>query len=58
MSTTKQDPALCTKAPVVGVNNSMIERITAATLMHIDKVILNLIVVTVALDNFFKYGIF
>lgn len=44
MSTTKQEPALCTKAPVVGVNNPRTDKVTAIKLIHIDKAILNLIV--------------
>lgn len=51
MRTTKQDPTLCTNAPVVGVKTSSNERIIAIQLMTIDKAILNFIVLIVASDN-------
>ena len=38
ISTTKQEPALCTSAPVVGVNTSMSDSTIATKLMHIDSV--------------------
>ena len=34
------------------------DKVTARKLMHMDKVILSLMVLTVALDSFFKYGSF
>lgn len=58
ISTTRHEPALWTSAPVVGVNMPATERNTAAKLMHIDKVMLNLIVLTVAFASRFRYGIF
>ena len=52
--TTKQEPALCTSAPVTGVSSSNRESTIATKLMHIDRVILNLIVFIVALDSRFR----
>ena len=54
ISTTKQEPALCTSAPVTGVSSSNRERTIATKLMHIDRVMLNLMVFTVALDSRFR----
>ena len=52
--TTKQEPALCTNAPVVGFSTPMTDKVTASRLMHIDSPILNLMVLTVALDSCFR----
>ena len=49
---------MCTSAPVVGVNTSMSDSTIATKLIHIDRVMLALIVLTVALESRFKYGIF
>ena len=49
---------MCTSAPVVGVNTSMSDSTIAVKLMHIDRVMLALMVFTVALESRFKYGIF
>ena len=57
-STTRQEPQLCTNAPVVGVSNPKSDNAIATKLMQSDKEILNLIVLTQELDNHFKYGIF
>jgi len=54
INTTKQEPALWTSAPVVGVSMPKTESVTAIILIHIDKVILNLIVLTVAFENRFR----
>lgn len=54
ISTTRHDPALCTNAPVVGVNNPSTEHVTAAKLMDMESAMLNLMVFTVALDKRFK----
>ena len=54
IKTTKQEPALCTGAPVVGLSIPITDRVTAIILIHIDKPMLNLIVLTVALDTLFK----
>lgn len=58
ISITKQEPALCTSAPVAGVSTFRRDSAIATKLMHIDRVMLTLIVLTVALDSRFKYGIF
>lgn len=52
--TTKQDPALCTSAPVVGVSSPSTERVTATKLMHMDSVMLVRIVFTVAFERRFR----
>ena len=52
--TTKQEPALCTSAPVVGFKTPLTERKTATKLMTIDSVMLALMVFTVALDSRFR----
>lgn len=52
--TTKQEPALCTSAPVVGFKTPLTDSATARRLMHMDRPILNLMVLTVALDSRFR----
>ena len=54
ISTTRQEPPLCTSAPVTGVSNSSRESMIAAKLMHTDSAMLNLMVLTVALDSRFR----
>lgn len=54
ISTTKQEPALCTRAPVVGFSTPRTDRVTARKLMHMDSEMLNLMVLTVALDSRFR----
>lgn len=54
ISTTKQEPALCTKAPVVGLSRPRTDSVTAKKLIHMDSVILALMVLTVALDSRFR----
>ena len=54
ISTTKHDPALCTKAPVVGFSLPRTESVTARKLMHMESVMLSLMVLIVAL--FFQRG--
>ena len=54
INTTKQEPALCTSAPVTGVSSSNRESTIATKLMHMDRVMLNLMVFTVALESRFR----
>ena len=55
---TRQEPALCTSAPTVGVKSPKTESVTATKLMHIESVMVHLIVLTVAFASFLRYGIF
>ncbi len=48
INTTRQEPQLCTNAPVVGVSNPKSDNAIATKLMQSDKEILNLIVFIVA----------
>ena len=54
MSTTKQEPALCTKAPVVGLSSPNREQTMAAALMHMERAMLSLMVLTVAFESRFR----
>ena len=54
MSTTKQDPALWTNAPVVGFRRPSTERVTAIRLMSMDMEMLSRMVFTVALERRFR----
>ena len=51
MSTTKQEPALCTKAPVVGVSSCRRESTIAAKLIARDRLMLNRMVLAAALAS-------
>ena len=51
MSTTRQEPALCTRAPVVGVRTSSRDSAMARKLMAMDRAMLHRMVFTVALDS-------
>ncbi len=52
--TTKQEPALWTSAPVVGVSTPSTERRMAAKLMHMERVMAPRIVRTVVTDSHFR----
>ena len=51
---TKTEPKLCTKAPVVGPSRPNTESTTATILISIERVILKIIVLTVARDSFLR----
>lgn len=54
INTTRQEPQLCTNAPVVGVSSPKSDSVIATKLIKRDSEILNLIVFTQAFDNRFK----
>lgn len=54
MSTTKQEPALCTSAPVVGFRTPSTDRVTAMKFMHMEIVIAVLMVFLAATDKRFR----
>lgn len=55
-SITKQEPALCTTAPIAGVISPIIERVTAIRFITSEMAIPVLMVLAHDLESNFKYG--